>query len=151
MPLPPPRPAAQRKADALAKLAEQGADVWVASSDADPYLVPLSLAWVSGRVVLAVQAASRTARNITASGTARLGLGPTRDVVIIDAVLDAVHDLADAPAPIIAAYVTQADWDPRSAGTGYLLLVLRPQRLQAWRESNELAGRTLMRDGVWLS
>lgn len=55
-----------------------------------------------------------------------------------------------APADLIAAYVTQADWDPRSAGSGYLLLVLRPQRLQAWRESNELTGRTLMRDGIWL-
>jgi hypothetical protein len=150
MPLPPPRPAAQRKADALAKLAEHGADVWVASSAAEPYLVPLSLAWVSGRVVLALEATSRTARNITASATARLGLGPTRDVVIIDAALQAVHDLVDAPADLIAAYVAQADWDPRSAGTGYLLLVLRPQRLQAWRESNELTGRTLMRDGVWL-
>ena len=29
-------------------------------------------------------------------------------------------------------------------------LVLRPERIQAWRESNELAGRLLMRDGAWL-
>lgn len=122
----------------------------MASSGGDPYLVPLSFAWVSGRVVLALEAASRTARNITASGTARLGLGATRDVVIIDAVLDAEHRVMAAPADLIAAYVTQADWDPRSAGSGYLLLVLRPQRLQAWRESSELTGRTLMRDGIWL-
>jgi hypothetical protein len=29
-------------------------------------------------------------------------------------------------------------------------VVLRPDRIQAWRESNELAGRLLMRDGTWL-
>ena len=150
MPMQPPRSAAQRKADALTKLNEQGADVWVASSDADPYLVPLSLAWVNGRVVLALQATSRTARNITASGAVRLGLGPTRDVVIIDAVLDDVHDVVAAPAHLIAAYVSQAEWDPRSAETGSVLMVLRPQRRQAWRESTERAGRTLMREGVWL-
>jgi hypothetical protein len=28
--------------------------------------------------------------------------------------------------------------------------VLRPRRIQAWRESNEIPGRTLMRDGTWL-
>jgi hypothetical protein len=30
-------------------------------------------------------------------------------------------------------------------------LVLRPRRTQAWREENELVGRTLMRGGAWLS
>jgi NADPH-dependent FMN reductase len=28
---------------------------------------------------------------------------------------------------------------------------LRPRRIQAWREENELAGRDLMRDGRWLA
>jgi hypothetical protein len=27
---------------------------------------------------------------------------------------------------------------------------ITPRRIQAWREANELAGRTLMRDGRWL-
>ncbi len=49
----------------------------------------------------------------------------------------------------VTAYVGQADWDPRR-GTGYVFLVLRPVRVQAWREANEIAGRTLMRDGIWL-
>jgi len=30
-------------------------------------------------------------------------------------------------------------------------LVLRPLRIQAWREVNELPGRTLMRAGAWLT
>jgi len=29
-------------------------------------------------------------------------------------------------------------------------LVLRPVRVQAWREADEMTGRTLMRDGEWL-
>ena len=49
-----------------------------------------------------------------------------------------------------AAYVAQADWDPRR-DSGYVFLVLRPIRVQAWREANEIPGRTLMRDGTWLT
>ena len=139
-----------RKADALAMLATQAIDVWVATASAAgaPHLVPVSLAWVDERVVVAVEAASVTARNLSASGHARLAVGPTRDVVMIDAVLEKVTDVA-ADETLGTAYAGQADWDPRSS-TGYVFLVLRPVRVQAWREANEIAGRTLMRDGTWL-
>ncbi|HEX6817807.1 MAG TPA: hypothetical protein VF120_05485 [Ktedonobacterales bacterium] len=153
---PGPRSGAQRKADTLAKLNTKGIDVWVASASpsasgpAQPYLVPLSLAWIDERVVIALEADSRTAHNISANGTARLGLGPTRDVVLIDAVLDRAIKLEDAPDTLAEGYAAQADWDPRTAGGAYLYLVLRPQRIQAWREANELAGRTLMRAGSWV-
>ena len=131
-------------------LATPAIDVWVATATAagSPHLVPLSLAWVDDRVVIAVEGNSVTARNLTSSGEARLAVGPTRDVTMIDAVLERTVDVADDPA-LAAAYVTQADWDPRS-GTGYEFLVLRPVRVQAWREANEIPGRTLMRDGTWL-
>ena len=139
-----------RKADTLAMLATPAIDTWVATASAAgaPHLVPVSLAWVEERVVIAVEASSATARNLTASGTARLAVGPTRDVVMVDALLDATVDVA-ADDALGAAYVAQADWDPRR-DTGYLFLVLRPVRVQAWREANEIAGRTLMRDGTWL-
>ncbi len=149
MAFPPARTAEQRKADTLAKLAEPAIDVWVSSAGDEPHLVPLSLGWVDERVVLALQATSRTSQNITASGVARLGLGPTRDVVLIDAVLEATHTFQDVPANLLDGYLAQADWDPRTAGAGYHLLVLRPERIQTWREANELAGRTLMREGAW--
>ncbi|HET6966852.1 MAG TPA: pyridoxamine 5'-phosphate oxidase family protein, partial [Ornithinibacter sp.] len=119
-----------------------------ASSTGDPHLVPLSLAWVGERVVIAVEAGSVTARNLAASGSARLALGPTRDVVMIDARLEATVDAADS-GELGVAYAAQADWDPRRSD-GYVFLVLRPVRLQAWREVNEIPGRTLMRDGTWL-
>jgi len=159
-----PRSGPQRKADTLAKLEATGADVWVASASAAsddaaspgadggrPYLVPLSLAWVDERVVVALEADSQTARNVVRHERARLALGPTRDVVIIDAVLDHAVPMADVPATLADRYAAQADWDPRTVGGGaYVYLVFRPERIQAWREANELAGRTLMRAGTWV-
>jgi hypothetical protein len=151
---PEPRDREQRTRDTLAKLAEPAMDVWVATAaagpSADPYLVPLSLAWIDDRVVIAVESSSRTARNLEAGRTARLALGPTRDVVVIDARLERSVPVADA-ADLAERYARQADWDPRTAGDAYRYLVLRPERIQAWREANELPGRTLMRDGTWLT
>ena len=152
-----PRSREQRKADTLAKLTAPAADVWVATAVADAdgqayaYLVPLSLAWIDERVVLATDADSVTARNLTSQRRARLGLGPTRDVVMIDAELERVYGLDDVPARLARGYAAQADWDPRESGGRMRFLTLRPQRIQAWREANELPGRTLMRDGAWIS
>jgi hypothetical protein len=151
-----PRSAAERKAGTLAKLHTRGIDVWVASASvsdsgaAHAHLVPLSLAWIDERVVIALESDSRTARNIIEQGTARLALGPTRDVVVIDAVLDRAVDLEDVPVTLAERYAAQADWDPRTAGGRFVVVVLRPDRIQAWREANELAGRTLMRAGSWV-
>jgi len=169
MGLEPPRSARQRKADTLAKLGAAQADLWVATASvaddrqAAPHLVPLTSAWLDQRVVIAVEATSLTARNLLEHGRARLGLGPTRDVVMIDALLDEVVELKgnddddgvvpapdDGPDHLALRYAAQAGWDPRSGGADFVLLALRPERIQAWREENELAGRTLMRDGDWL-
>ncbi|MEV8507738.1 pyridoxamine 5'-phosphate oxidase family protein [Actinoplanes sp. NPDC051475] len=147
-----PRSRAQRKADTLAKLEGPVADCWVATADGGaPYLVPLTLAWLRERIVLATDRNSRTARAITATGIARLGLGGTRDVVMIDARLESVAAVGTAPGWVAEGYAGRADWDPRTAGEGYVFLVLAPQRIQAWREADEIPGRTLMRDGVWAS
>ncbi len=51
---------------------------------------------------------------------------------------------------VARAYAGQADWDPREESDSYVFVLLRPTRVQAWREANELAGKLLMRDGVWL-
>jgi hypothetical protein len=151
----PARPASRRKADTLALLTEEAADVWVATASAEggtasPHLVPVSLGWLDDdRAVIAIPTTSRTTRNLLEHGLARLAVGPTRDVVMIDAELDAVFDVAEAPAPVTECFVAQADWDPRTS-SGYSFLVLRPTRIQAWREANEIPDRTLMRDGHWL-
>src|SRR5687768_2557316 len=96
---PEPRPAATRKADVLAELTTPVVDAWVATAAAaEPYLVPLTLAWLRERIVLATDAKSRTGANLTASGVARIALGATRDVVLIDAVLEETFPVAQAPA-----------------------------------------------------
>jgi hypothetical protein len=101
--------------------------------------------------VLATEADSATARNIISQRRARLGLGPTRDVVMIDAELEQAYDLNEVPADLAERYAMQADWDPRNSGDQMRFLALCPQRIQAWREVNELPGRTLMRGGAWIA
>lgn len=144
------RERATRRADTLRRLTTPALDGWVATSSPEgvPYLVPLSVVWADERLVIALDAGSRTARNLAAVPTARLGLGPTRDVVLIDAVVERIVPTGD-DAALGAAYAAQADWDPRTAD-GYEFIVLRPTRIQSWRESNEIPGRTVMRDGSWL-
>src|SRR6266851_7417048 len=64
----------------------------------------------------ATEADSVAARNVTNQRRVRLGLGPTRDVVMIDAELEQVYGLGEAPAELGWRYAAQADWDPRESG-----------------------------------
>ncbi len=148
-----PRTSLQRRAAVIAKLEARRADAKVASASesGDAHLVPLSLAWDGARVMLATAPESATARNIVRSGATRLALGGTRDVVMIDAFLDEAVALEGASSELVEAYARQAEWDPRSTGEAVLFLLLRPRRIQAWREADEIAGRTVMRDGNWLA
>lgn len=101
-------------------------------------------------MIIASEATAITTRNIVGARRARLALGGTRDVVMIDAVLVRQIGIAEAPAAIADRYAAQADWDPRSAGGDFVYSVLRSERVQVWREVNEIAGRTVMRGGAWL-
>ena len=124
-----PRDRATRKADTLALVTTPAIDTWVATASADgtPHLVPLSLAWVDDRAVVAVEASSATARNVAGSGRARLAVGPTRDVVMVDAILERSLEV-DADASLGEAYAAQADWDPRgSAGLEPGPMIVRPE------------------------
>lgn len=147
---PEPRTAAQRKADVLAKLAAPVADVWVATADGgEPFLVPLTACWYDERIVLATDRGTPTARNLVEQGKARIALGHTRDVVLIDAVLEETIPVG-AAGGVGEAYAAQNDWDPRRSGEAYVFLAVRPWRIMAWREVDEHPGRVLMRDGTWL-
>ena len=101
-------------------------------------------------MVLITPEATATVRNLTVSPTARVAAGGTRDVVMLDVALESLLSLADARPELLEAYASQADWDPRVAPDGMVALVLRPERIQVWRESDEISGRTVMRDGEWL-
>lgn len=144
-----PRSRSQRIADTQALLVSEE-DAWVATHGDGPMLVPLTYAWTGEVVVFATPGHTRTVENLRADGRARLAIGDTRDVVMIDAVLDRIAEFADA-ADLHAAYVEQRGIDPQAWGDEYVLVVLRPERIQAWREANEIAGRTIVRDGAWLA
>ena len=144
-----PRDLLQRKADALEKLSA-GNDVWVATTrgTGEPCLVPLSYAWIDGRIILVTSRRNRTARNIDATGTAHLALGPTRDVVLLEgtAVTCDLDAIAEEDAD---RYCAEAGWDPRPVES-MVWIVFSPLRIRVWREVDELEERTVMADGRWL-
>jgi hypothetical protein len=149
MSVPPPRSRAQRRSDALARLSGD-VDLWVASADAEgnAYLIPLSHHWDGEALTIATPRASRTARNLLRAGRARVALGHTRDVVIVEGPVE-LREIGADPA-LEDALARSAGFDPRAEPEDYVYLRITPHEIQAWRESNELAGRRLMRGGRWL-
>jgi len=148
---PPPRTPQQRKQDTLDRL-QHDVDAWVATADpggGTPYLVPLSFLWDGETLLVATPSSSPTSRNLQATGKVRLGVGPTRDLVLIEATVPAPVAASEIPDEVGDAFAAKAGFDPRQL-SGYLYFRIHPQRLQAWREANELEGRDLMRDGRWL-
>jgi hypothetical protein len=148
---PPARTPKQRKQDTLDRL-EHDEDTWVSTAAADgasPYLIPLSFLWDGETLLLATPAASPTGRNLRTTGKARLGIGPTRDVVMIEGTVRTLEP-AELPGGVGDAFAFKTGFDPRQLSTPYLYFSVTPQRVQAWREADEIAGRDLMRDGEWL-
>ena len=148
---PPARAPGQRKLDALNRL-DHDIDAWVATAgpgDGTPYLVPLSFLWDGTTLLVATPSASVTSRNLQATGRARLGVGPTRDLVMIEGTVHSAQAATDIPAQTGDAFAAKTGFEPREL-TGYLYFHIRPQRIQAWREANELEGRELMRNGHWV-
>ena len=148
--LAPARTPEERRQDALKRL-EQDVDVWVATADeatGTPYLVPLSFLWNGTVLLIATPAASPTGRNLQATGMVRLSLGTTRDVVSIEGTAQTLA-AEELSAEIGDAFAVKTGFDPRELSS-YLYFRIRPHRVQAWREVNELNGRELMRDGRWI-
>jgi hypothetical protein len=145
----PPRGGPDRKRDTLARL-ENDIDVWVATAapDGAPYLLPLSFVWIGGGLLLATPESSATGRNLRRSGVAHLALGPTRDGVLIEGTV-AAYNREQVPADFAAEFARR-HWDARESAPPYGYFLVTPQRIRAWREENELAGREIMREGRWL-
>ncbi|MEV8317496.1 pyridoxamine 5'-phosphate oxidase family protein [Streptomyces sp. NPDC059900] len=145
-----PRPPEQRKQDVLHRLAHD-VDAWVATAGADggiPYLVPLSFRWTGEALLVATPDASITGRNLRATGKARVAVGPTRDVVMIEGAVRALGE-GELTAEDLDDFAEQTGFDPRKLDTVYTYFRITPQRIQAWREADELEGRELMRGGRW--
>ena len=141
----------QRQADTRALLQSE-VDLWVASADEQgaAYLVPLSYYWDGARLVMATPEDSRTTRNLRRAGQARVGLAPTRDVVLIDGPLAFVA-AAELDQALGDAHAAATAFDARPLPEPYVYILLTPERIQAWRTAAELRGRTIMRDGEWLA
>ncbi|OQR63906.1 pyridoxamine 5'-phosphate oxidase [Streptomyces maremycinicus] len=147
----PARPAKQRKLDTLHRL-EHDVDAWVATaaeSGAAPYLVPLSFVWDGATLLFATPPTSPTGRNLLATGVARVALGPTQDVVMIEGTAVAVPPL-ELPEEDAEIFAGKTGFDPRELAAPYLYFRVLPGRIQAWRTADEIQGRELMRDGAWL-
>jgi hypothetical protein len=138
----------QRIADVRTKL-ENDEDLWVASASADgiAYLIPLSFSWDGEWVTVATPRNSRTARNLRRAGWARMALGPTRDVVILEG---PVVEMALDTDPQLAENHAAKAFDARGEQQEYVFIRLKPETIQAYRTDQELANRVVMRDGYWL-
>jgi hypothetical protein len=141
-----PRRIEQRKYDTLARLSAEK-DAWIATADAagNAYLLPLSFLWDGVGVIVSTQRSSVTGRNMSRGGRVRAGIGALRDVTIIDGSPEPARDEGTKD-----AFAAKHGWDPRREADDYAYFRLIPDRVQAWREANELPGRLLMRDGNWL-
>jgi hypothetical protein len=146
-----PRSRSQRRQDTLARL-ETDVDLWVATADPDsgtPHLIPLSFYWDGATLLVATPKSSPTGRNLRATGAVRLGIGTTRDVVMVDGTVETIT-IPELPGDVGDAFAVRTGFEPRTLRTTYLYFRIRPVRVQAWREANELEGRDLMMDGAWL-
>ncbi|MFD9433501.1 pyridoxamine 5'-phosphate oxidase family protein [Streptomyces sp. NPDC060002] len=146
-----PRSRAERRHDTEHRLTHD-VDVWVASASADgaPYLVPLSFDWDGRALLAATPTNSPTGRNLATTHVARLALGRTRDVTMIDGDVE-VLELDALPQERGDRFARRTGFDPRELAASYHWFRIVPRRIQAWREESELSDRELMRDGRWLS
>jgi len=141
-----PRSLDQRIKDTRKRL-EDDVDAWVATTGPDrPWLIPLSLLWHGDRLLFATSASSATAVNIGLVRRVRVALDGVRDVVIIDGDADLAASTTLSGAEL-DAYTAKHSSDPRTWADAVIRVI--PVRIQAWREENEIAGRTIMRNGVW--
>ncbi|GAA3445984.1 pyridoxamine 5'-phosphate oxidase family protein [Planomonospora venezuelensis] len=150
MTLPDARSPEQRKLDSLNRL-EHDVDAWVATAGpggGEPYMVPLSFLWDGAALIIATAAASVTARNLQATGKARIAVGPTRDVTLIEGAARGLP-ASEVSTELADAFAAKTGFDPRELSSPYLYFSVLPQRVQAWREVNELKDRELMSGGRW--
>ncbi len=145
-----PRSRAQRRRDTEHRLAHD-VDAWVATASPDgvPHLVPLSFDWDGETLLTATATDSPTGRNLRAGRVVRVALGLTRDVSVIEGRVDSLP-IDALPKEQGDRFAVRAGFDPRTSSSGMTWYRIRPRRIHAWREVDEMPDRELMRDGRWL-
>jgi hypothetical protein len=114
-----PRPGPARRRDTEHRLSHD-VDLWMASASADgaPYLVPLSFDWDGEALVVATPGDSPTGRNLGATRTARMALGHTRDVVMIDGEIE-ILEIDALPRQPAERFAARSGFDPRAESGQY--------------------------------
>ncbi|MFI6868560.1 pyridoxamine 5'-phosphate oxidase family protein [Nocardia sp. NPDC050406] len=145
---PTPRTLAQRRADALKRL-ESNHQMWLATAGdgLGPHLIPVSYTWNTTTLTTATFEHSRTVANLRATQRARVAIGDTADVIMIDATASLIP--VDEIDPTAADGYARVSHDPRTM-PGFVYIQLAPQRIQVWNGFHEFPGRTVMADGQWL-
>ena len=145
------RTTAQRIADTLELLARNG-DGWLATAapEGGVHMIAVAACWTGEAVLIATRADSPTARNLAATGGARLALGAPEDAVLLDvAVADRRGAGADA-GELGNAFTRAMGWDPADEPVPWDYVLLTARRVQAYRGYGERPGATVMRDGRWI-
>ena len=143
-----PRSTEQRRQDALYRLGHD-VDAWVATTDTDtgaPRLTPLSFLWHDEALLFSTSAGSPTARNLATNPSVQVGIGLTRDVVLVQGTVETLPAISEE---LGDAFAAKTGFDPRTADNPYHYFRLTPGTIQVWREEDELTDRWVMRAGVW--
>ncbi len=148
--LPTPRSLAERRMAAQERL-ESGHQLWLAtgSDGRGAHLIPVAYVWDGSALTTATFTSSRTVTNLRAHPRARVAIGDTADVVMIDtdASLITVPNIGGD----LAERYAKVSTDPRSHPEGmFVYLRLQPRRIQVWNGLHEFVGRTVMAGGHWL-
>lgn len=143
-----PRTLAERQQAAHDRL-DTETQLWLAtgSDGRGAHLIPVAYVWIDGVLVTATFEHSRTTANLRANPQARVALGTTSDVVMVDVVARLV-DVAEMDSDTAERYA-QVSRDPRRRA-GFVYIVLAPRRVLVWNGFGEFFGRTVMLDGEWL-
>ncbi len=143
-----PRPFDVRAKDASERLTT-ATQMWLATGGTgSPHLIPVAVVYDDGQLVTATFERSKTVANVSTVPRARVALGTTADVVMVDASVGLV--------PVARMDASTADrfaaisHDPRVM-PGFTYLRLTPRRIQVWNGFHEFGGRTVMQAGRWLS
>jgi Pyridoxamine 5'-phosphate oxidase len=152
-PLPPALRSLTQRREAALKLLQDNTNLWLAtgSDGHGAHLIPVAYVWDGTRLTMATFAHSRTTANLRAYPHARVAIGPTDHLTMIDGDVSLV-DPADMDSDIADRYARISfdprTWPPTMPPLVYLRLV--PTRVQAWNGFHEFTGRTVMAQGRWL-
>ena len=147
----PLRDIATRKKDVLETLAKNGR-FWLGTADVTgrPHVIAVSAWWESEALVMATLGTSRTARNIETNPRVTLATGAFNDAIVIHAQMIESSAVEDSP-ELAKGFKAALGWEPSEVSPGWIFFRLRPTKIQAFRDYEEIEGRDVMVRSRWLA